>query len=540
MNQIPLPLKRKQYGLCVRQSVLAVFRNTAFLFYAWCIQEIVNNVTSGDAAASWISIAWFVFAFVLYLLATRWDVQCAKQFVLEGEHQLRSAFLRKMDTMPLERIDRYGIGDISGRFQQEIARIVSFYTSDIPGIVKNISFLLLFMAYAIRIHPLFAVMFIVLIPLICVITRHQGRMIESLSRRDAELNAERGTTEYETLAGRFELMCYRAAEFIAARVHRTESVYAANACKLKSINCRLWAINVFAFVGINLFVYTAGAWLAFRKVIDFGVLLSFFAVLDPLVDAMFSIPYSFSGFYKVKPLLQRYADWMNEPQEYETEGERLEAGKGIALDFDHVSFCYDDHPVVCNVDLHIRPGEKVLILGKSGVGKSTMLKLILGYYHAYDGEVRLSEHSLRNICKCSLYAHIAYVPHEQFMPAGSVQQVFQLFHPELRLEDMRHWLDTVELQSLSLQADLEPDAANLSGGERQRFCLALAMAVRKDLLVADEALSMVDADMQVRIMKRLFAQEPLTVIWVDHRTQPQIMQCFDRTVTIDAQHHVQL
>ena len=215
------------------------------------------------------------------------------------------------------------------------------------------------------------------------------------------------------------------------------------------------------------------------------------------------------------------------------------------VDFDAVGFAYGrDLGGLQDVDLHIRPGEKIGIVGASGAGKSTLVALLLRLYDVERGAIRIDRHNLRGVTQESLRRQVAMVTQETAMFNRSARDNILYGRPGATQADIETAARAAEAHDFILtledhagrkgyDAHLGERGVKLSGGQRQRIALARAFLKDAPILVLDEATSALDSEVEAQVQQALSrAMRGKTVLAIAHRLST-IAQ-LDRIVVMDA------
>jgi ATP-binding cassette subfamily B protein len=178
------------------------------------------------------------------------------------------------------------------------------------------------------------------------------------------------------------------------------------------------------------------------------------------------------------------------------------------LRFDGIGFAYDDSPILTDLTLHIPAGQTIALVGGTGSGKSTLIKLALGFIQAQTGTIRFDGKDIGSLSKQSLRAQIGYVAQEPFLTDGSVaDNIAYGQNPDLqRVEQAARSAEAHDFISALPQGYASPvgeRGALLSGGQRQRIALARALYKNPALLILDEATSAVDNETEAAIQRSL-------------------------------------
>ena len=210
------------------------------------------------------------------------------------------------------------------------------------------------------------------------------------------------------------------------------------------------------------------------------------------------------------------------------------------MEIKDLSFSYREKPVLDDVDLEVRPGEILGILGPNGCGKTTLLKLLNRNLHPQGGKVLMKGTDIEEMSKKHIARHIAVVPQSnEIRFSFSVRDIVTMgrmpFLDSFRGEssdDLRIVEEAMEKTSVSEFADRPINT--MSGGERQRVIIARALAQRPEILLLDEPTLHLDIDHQFEVLdlvKKLSDEEGLTVVIVSHDL-PMVVKYCDRMVLI--------
>ncbi len=195
------------------------------------------------------------------------------------------------------------------------------------------------------------------------------------------------------------------------------------------------------------------------------------------------------------------------------------------INLEHVTFGYDpERPVLEDVDLHIRPGETFALVGPTGAGKSTIVKLIARFYDPNTGRILIDGHDIKGVTQTSLRLQIGNVPQEPFLFAGSIRDNIAFARPDATDEEVWDACRAVGIEDLierlpdGLDTPCHERGVSLSSGERQLLALARAFLARPRVLILDEATSSLDLASESKIERALDALlEGRTAIIIAHR-----------------------
>lgn len=190
-----------------------------------------------------------------------------------------------------------------------------------------------------------------------------------------------------------------------------------------------------------------------------------------------------------------------------------------------------------DLNLTIKQGEKVSLVGISGSGKTTLAKMIVNFYEPNQGNIRLGNMDLKMIDKKQLRQYINYLPQQSYIFSGSILDNLTLgASPDITQEDILMACQIAEIQAdieampLGYQTELS-DGAGLSGGQKQRLALARALLTQAPILILDEATSGLDVLTEKKVINNLMQLTDKTIIFVAHRLS--IAKQVDRVIVLD-------
>jgi ABC-type multidrug transport system fused ATPase/permease subunit len=203
-----------------------------------------------------------------------------------------------------------------------------------------------------------------------------------------------------------------------------------------------------------------------------------------------------------------------------------------------VKFQYDDKPALDGADFDARAGERVAIVGASGCGKSSLLKLLPRLYDAEGGRVEIDGRDVRSLQLRSLRDAISFVPQEPILFQGTLLENLRHGSPSATTEELDRAMriacltDVIERLPDGLKSPLGPMGSGLSGGERQRVAIARAILQERPILILDEATSALDARTERRLLARLktWCKDRIVIV-VSHRLAAS--KWADRVVVFD-------
>jgi ABC-type bacteriocin/lantibiotic exporter with double-glycine peptidase domain len=269
-------------------------------------------------------------------------------------------------------------------------------------------------------------------------------------------------------------------------------------------------------------------WVGTIQVLDghmqMGTMLALNMVASTFLGPLASLVSSAQQLQLAHAHLERIADVLEAETEQDVRKVQLPPQLSGQIDLEHVSFRYDEQsPHILNdISVHIQAGQKVAIVGKTGSGKSTLGKLLLGFYQPSEGEIRYDGLSLRDLNYQAVRAQFGVVMQDALIFSGSIRQNITFNQPTMSAERMVEAVQAAALQKdilgmpMGYETFVSEGGSALSGGQRQRLALARALASNPAILLLDEATSALDVETE-RVIERNLNQLSCTQVIIAHR-----------------------
>ena len=280
-----------------------------------------------------------------------------------------------------------------------------------------------------------------------------------------------------------------------------------------------------------------------------GMLLLVFALMGMLMNCAYGVFGQLTTLLQVKSIIFYLNDMLDEP-------EQIPAGEAQVTEFKEltlkdVSFRYTKHTdmIVSNLNMRICKGEKIGIVGLTGSGKTTIVKLIMGLYKLSNGEILINGIPINEVDERSLNNVISVVPQMPIVFDKNLKENITLGdesveeHRIAEALDCACFLEDVSKMPLGLDTYISGQGGNLSGGQIQRLALARAIVQNPQLLIMDEATSSLDASTENKIYKNL-KEKNISMIVISHRlstvSDAERLYFFNSDRSISSGTHVEL
>ncbi len=439
--------------------------------------------------------------------------------------RLRDMVFEKIQTLSISKISKRTSGELMKRVNGDTRVINQFIVYRLPNVLEQGLLLLAVAGVLIFYDWRLALLILLPMPLVAFGFRMFWRFMRGMFQRRWDLNSRANAVLHDIFSGIRVVKSY-------GMEAREEERYLEISAKERDAQLRQersWALLMpilHFLMGIGEFIllyYVGQKMLA--GTMSAGEMSQFSAyasmVFGPL-NALMAFP---RQFMEMMTSVTRVYEIMDEEVEVaDSDKNRLTDLKGY-IDIDHISFGYEDtDEVLRDIDLHIKPGEFIGLVGKSGVGKSTLINLIMRMYDVDEGAIRIDGIDIRDISQESLRTYMGVVLQENFLFAGSVWQNLTYAKPDATREEVVEAAKAAGAHEFIVRL---PDGYNtyvgekghtLSGGERQRISIARALLHNPKILILDEATASLDTETEKLIQDALLALSVgRTTIAIAHR-----------------------
>jgi ATP-binding cassette subfamily B protein len=248
----------------------------------------------------------------------------------------------------------------------------------------------------------------------------------------------------------------------------------------------------------------------FSGTLEVGQLVTFLLLTQRLVNPLAQMGNIVDRYEDAKASSKRILGLMEIPRNVQDSPGAIDLDRGEGrVEYDDVSFAYEEENVLENVDFEAEPGETVGLVGPTGAGKTTIVKLLLRLYDVTDGEIRIDGHDVRDLTLASLRRSMGYVGQDNFLFDGTVKENIRYGKFDASDEEVREAARRAEAHEFiqgmpeGYDTDIGERGVKLSGGQRQRVAIARTILQAPEIMIFDEATSAVDTETEMLIQRSI-------------------------------------
>lgn len=407
---------------------------------------------------------------------------------------------------------KYRTGDLMARSTNDLKAISQTAGFGILTLVDSTIFMFMIIAmmgFTISWKLTFAAL--IPLPIMAVIMNKYGAAIHKRFTVAQQAFGNMNNEVLESIRGVRVIRAYVQEEQDVKRFEKmTEDVYGKN-MEVAKIDA-LFEPTMKILVGLS---YTIGigygAFLVFDNVITLGDLVSFNVYLGMLIWPMFAVGELINVLQRGNASLDRVNETLSYEPDVKDKENPVHVPSVESIIFDDVSFSYPGTKAkqLQHINLEIKRGQTIGIVGKTGSGKTSLFKILLRQYPGFTGRITISGVNLEDISIKQIRNWIGYVPQDQMMFSKTIRENIQFGKNDatdeeiLRVLELAHFLDDIQQLPEGLDTKVGESGVTLSGGQKQRVALARAFIKDPEVLVLDDSLSAVDGKTEAKIIAHL-------------------------------------
>ena len=491
-------------------------------------QQIIDRVISKGAYDALSPLVILMIGFVL--LETIFSSLKTFQFVEVSNRidvGVGSSIISRMLRLNARFFDRRPVGELSSRLG-ELDNIRRFLTGTALTAVLDAIFAILYFVVMFFYSPLLTLIVILTVPLLFFVAIGVTPVTQKLIRNRAEASSRTQSLLVEILSG-IQTIKLQNAELTARQQWEDRHLNTINQ-GFKAILANTFTSNAIQLINkiSSILVIGVGAWLVLKNELTIGGLIAFRIISGYVTQPMLRLASTWQSFQEMSLSLERVGDIVNqtlEVEENEEENIIIPSIKGdVKIETVSYSYTSQSAPVLSSVSLHIKPGNFVGVVGQSGCGKSSLIKMIPRLYRPSNGKIMVDNYDISKIDLYEYRKQIGFVPQDCVLFEGTVFSNIALSDPQVESSKVIEMAkiacahDFIMSLPYGYSTPIGEKGSGLSGGQRQRISLARMLLENPNLVVLDEATSALDVDTERQVVNNFREHfKDKTVIMITHR-----------------------
>ena len=426
-------------------------------------------------------------------------------------YRMRKEISEKINRMPMKYFESRTYGEVLSRITNDVDTLGQSLNQSVTQIITSVATLVGTLVMMISISGIMTLISLVILPvsaiLISFIIKHSQKYFRQQQEYLGHIN---GQVE-EVYGGHLVVQAYNKQESTIKKFEDTNQILFQSAWKSQFLSGLMQPIMQFVgnlgYVGVAI----SGGLLAIRGTIGVGEIQAFIQYVRNFTQPIQQIAQVANMLQSMSAASERVFEFLDEEEEELTveHAVHLDHVDGY-VDFSHVSFGYTPGQIIIrDFSAHVTPGQKIAIVGPTGAGKTTMVKLLMRFYDVTGGAIQVDGHDIRDFNRQELRDAFGMVLQDTWLFKGSIMENIRYGRLDATDEEVieaakaahaHHFIQTLPG---GYQMELNEDASNVSQGQKQLLTIARAILADNPILILDEATSSVDTRTEVRIQKAL-------------------------------------
>ena len=455
-----------------------------------------------------------LFCMGLYLLSVLFNF--TQGIIMTGVTQklcykMRKDVSEKINRMPLKYFESRTYGEVLSRITNDIDTMGNGLNQSITQLITSVSTVIGVFIMMLTISPLMTMIAIIILPisvaLMGIIIKKSQRFFKQQQEYVGHIN---GQVE-EVYGGHTVIKAFNKEETTLKEFHETNEVLYKSAWKAQFFSGLMQPVMMFVgnlgYVGVAI----SGAALAIRGTITIGDIQAFIQYVKNFTQPIQQVAQVTNMMQQMAAAAERVFELLEEEEEVQVveHPASVEDIKG-EVDFRHVKFGYDPEKIIIHdFSVHVDPGKQVAIVGPTGAGKTTMVKLLMRFYDVNEGAILLDGHNVKEYNRRELRDALGMVLQETWLFKGTIMENIRYGRLDATDEEViaaakaAHAHRFISALPSGYQMELNEEVTNISQGQKQLLTIARAILANNPVLILDEATSSVDTRTEHSIQRAM-------------------------------------
>ncbi len=450
----------------------------------------------------------------LYLVAMVFGL--LQGFIMTGITQkicyrMRREISEKINRMPMKYFESRTYGEVLSRITNDVDTLGVGLNQSITQIITSVATIIGVLVMMLSISPLMTVIALVILPVsvfaVMLVVKQSQKHFRTQQEYLGHIN---GLVE-ESYGGHMVIKAYNKEDETIATFDRTNEILYKSAWKSQFLSGMMQPlmqlVSNLGYAAVSI----AGGFLCISGVITVGEIQAFIQYVRSFTQPIQQIAQVVNQLQSMAAAAERVFEFLEEEEEEQIAAHPVEM-KHIegTVDFEHVRFGYNpDQVIIKDFSAHVEPGQKIAIVGPTGAGKTTMVKLLMRFYDVNSGQIRVDGHDIRDYNRRELRNAFGMVLQDTWLFKGTIMENIRYGRLDATDEEViaaakaahaNHFIQTLPG---GYEMELNEDASNVSQGQKQLLTIARAILADNRILILDEATSSVDTRTEILIQSAM-------------------------------------
>ncbi|MCI6559183.1 MAG: ABC transporter ATP-binding protein/permease [Prevotella sp.] len=455
---------------------------------------------------------------------------------IKAQNEMQRQMLDRLLRAEWKGRDRHHSGDITNRLENDVSTVVTFLTETLPNMLSTLLMFLGAFTYLCLMDYMLALITVGMLPIFLLLSRIYISKMRKYTRRIRNFDSKVQSILQETVQNRMLIKTLECGDMVINRLDNRQ-INLRHHVKRRTRFSVLSNVTLHGGFAIGFLI--AFLWSTYRlsqHAITFGAMTAFLQLVNRIQTPAKDLTRLAPAFVAVLTAAERLIELEEMPQEEDGENISLPSPCGIKLC--NVSFGYDDgdENIIDNLSFDFPPGSCTAVLGETGAGKTTLIRLLLGLLKPKYGTITIyndeQNHNMSALMRCNM----VYVPQGNTLMSGTIRDNLIMADPNATDHDMMEALHTACADFVAelpegLYTTIDEKGGGLSEGQSQRITIARALLRKRSIMLFDEATSALDPETEKMLLTNILKNKEQTIIFITHRMA--VLEYCDKRLNMD-------
>ena len=472
-----------------------------------------------------------ILIFVLCLYAASAVFNFVQGWIMTGITQkvcyrLRKEISEKINRMPMKYFESRTYGEVLSRITNDVDTLGMGLNQSITTIITSLTTMIGVLVMMLSISPLMTLIAVIILPISVGLVSFVVKKSQGYFKTQQEYLGHINGQIEETYGGHMIVKSFNKEKDMVDSFNKTNDVLYSSAWKSQFLSGMMQPIMMFVGNLGYACVALTGGLLAIKNVITIGDIQAFIQYVKNFTQPIQQIAQVINQVQSMAAASERVFEFLDEEEEDQTVKNPVST-EGIKgeVDFEHVRFGYNENQtIIKNFSVNVKPGQKVAIVGPTGAGKTTIVKLLMRFYDVNDGAILVDGHNVKDFNRRELRDAFGMVLQDTWLYKGTIMENIRYGKLDATDEEViaaakaAHSYGFIKRMSNGFDTVIGEDGGSLSQGQKQLLCITRIMLAKPPMLILDEATSSIDTRTEIKI-QNAFAKlmEGRTSFIVAHR-----------------------
>ena len=455
---------------------------------------------------------------------------------IKAQNEMQRQMLDRLLRAEWKGRNRHHSGDITNRLENDVSTVVTFLTETLPNMLSTLLMFLGAFTYLCLMDYMLALITVGMLPIFLLLSRIYISKMRKYTRRIRNFDSKVQSILQETVQNRMLIKTLECGDMVINRLDNRQ-INLRHHVKRRTRFSVLSNVTLHGGFAIGFLI--AFLWSTYRlsqHAITFGAMTAFLQLVNRIQTPAKDLTRLAPAFVAVLTAAERLIELEEMPQEEDGENISLPSPCGIKLC--NVSFGYDDgdENIIDNLSFDFPPGSCTAVLGETGAGKTTLIRLLLGLLKPKYGTITIyndeQNHNMSALMRCNM----VYVPQGNTLMSGTIRDNLLMADPNATDHDMMEALHTACADFVAelpegLYTTIDEKGGGLSEGQSQRITIARALLRKRSIMLFDEATSALDPETEKMLLTNILKNKEQTIIFITHRMA--VLEYCDKRLNMD-------